>query len=243
MQLQEEVGGVANEWNQIGASPKKQRLIALYEDLVGDRVRAKTGAAATEGERAAVRKTMPLEKMFGPDSKLALEGHLANVVDATDNDVGTFVRGPNGEAVTFSYRESADRLRAKHGLGAGNEALPDLSINTAKLQLKEAAKHPERPDAMLRAVEGSLAAARNADATTASGRARLESLRKDLSKLPTGLRSLPDVNGDVDPVEVIDVLLGVGSLKKQGAEDAEQRKRESITTVTPEQQMPWRYRK
>lgn len=218
MGLQRKVGGVTTTWNNLGASADKQELIGLYEDLVGDLVRAKTGAAATTEERNAVKKTLPLERFFGPDSDRALQSFLETTVNQSNYDIGGFVTDAQGNPVSFNFNETADRMKAKYGWGNENAALPDNSLNTAGLKVE--ASWNRSPQEFISSVREYTTKAHDLNDTPA-GREQIRQFMKKLEAVPREQRMLPSGTKsgaveEIDAIEALDIILKLGELEQAG---------------------------
>lgn len=202
--LQEKAGGVAVTFDQIGNNSVKQELLSLHADIIGDMIRAKTGAAATEGERAQLMRLYPLERMLGPDTQRTLASVLENSVSDQDFDIGGFVSDAEGNPVTFGYKSVADRLAAKYAKGSTPTApaTPYENIDAADRSIKavESGKAPAESPLGKEYVKATLDVLKSLDGASDTA---IDAAMAKWNTIPPELRAIPDVNGDKDPVALM----------------------------------------
>jgi hypothetical protein len=179
------------------STPEAAELRAIHSDLISDIIRSKTGAAATDAERANLEKILPLDKIGQPDNTRTIENYVNKIADDRNAENSATLAPLEGEqTLSYDFKSSTDRT---------DPGLPDEGMNTAALKL-QASRNPGEIQSAVRDV---LEAARDG-ASVDTGRAGIEKLKTMLEQIPVEQRSIPDVNGDIDPVRELETILATG---------------------------------
>jgi hypothetical protein len=186
-------------------------LRGVYNDLLSDIIKSKTGAAATEPEIARLEKVLPFPGKINPDTFRNIENYVNKISDDQNTLNTTSLEPLEGQpSLGFDFRKSVDRLRAENS--TADTAVPVDSMHGNLLEL-QAARTPQEAQTAVRSI-----------LKTAEGSASVDTGRRDivaaiemLKQLPVEVRSLPSVDGDEDPVRRLQNILLLGEAKEGGA--------------------------
>jgi hypothetical protein len=209
-------------------SAQGRELRSVYNDLLSDVIRAKSGVAAGEPEVQRLEQVLPFETFLTANTDGTLDNYVNKVVADVDAQNSTLMSRADGSdsPTEYKFQAAADTQRAIYG--TDNKGAPDRSINGNVLRVESVLaressdkplKAPERIDALKAAIE---TAKLHGGAANAG---ELGALRERIAALPPKARAVPtgERNGSVQDVDALDlfdeaVRLGQAGTLIRGAE-------------------------
>jgi hypothetical protein len=198
-----------------GSTEKAQELRGVYNDILADIIKSKTGAAATEGEIARLEKVLPFPSKINPDTFRNIENYVSKVTDETNANNSSSLAPLEGESkLGYNFATDVDGLRAEYA--ANDPSVPVKSMHEGLLQL-DAVRSPQELQIATRKILDVAETTAEVD----SGRAAIQQAIDRLSKIPPEVRAMPTDDGqghvtEFDPVERLQTILRLGSTVESG---------------------------